>query len=187
MGSNCGGEFLFELSQVPGSPQVANAGGHVAWITDVFPGEGNFLFGDSAIQQDHGAASILHLLDPDFQIAIFEYAAALAAQGILIHRDHFLVGKDVVDLRLHVTQIVARNQRRSKDGPQAEVGAGFLSGHAAVAHLEHVRIVPMSRSSVTLDSVLQVEDVEHAEVMLVFALPLVANIPGGAPKISAYG
>jgi len=102
MGCDCSREFFFELAQVSGLPQIANFGVQMARVAKIFPRETNFLFGGGAIEQDHGTASILHLPGPDFKITVFHYAAALTSEGILIHRDHFLVGKDVVDLWLHV-------------------------------------------------------------------------------------
>ena len=79
-----------------------------------------------------------------------------------------------MDLRLHIPQIVSRNQRRRENGPQAEVRAVFVRGHSAVADFEHVGIVPVAGAGITLESILQVEDVHHAELVVVFALPLVA-------------
>src|SRR5690349_7445721 len=158
----------------------------MARITYILPGETNLLLGRVAIEQDHGAASVLHLLGPDFQVTVLADSAALAAQRILVYRDHFLVVENVVDLWLHVAQIVACNQGRREDGPQAEVGAVLLRRHAPISHFEHVRIVPVTGPGVTFYSNLQIQDIEHAEMVVVLALPLVANVTGRAPQIPPH-
>jgi hypothetical protein len=49
------------------------------------------------------------------------------------------------DFGLHVSHVVASDERRGDDAPEAEVRFGFGDGHAAVADFEHVRIIPMVR------------------------------------------
>src|SRR5258708_4393759 len=135
-------------------------------------------------------ASILHQLRPDFQIAVLAHSAALAACWILIDRNHFLVRENSANLRLHVAQIVARDQGSSQNRPKTEVGAVFRRGHSAIADFEHVRIIPVSRPGKGLKTNLQIQDVEHAVGATItgfpflFALPSVLDVSGGAPKIS---
>jgi len=158
----------------------------VAGIANIFPGETDLPWASVAIEQYYAPASILQRLGPDFQIAVLAHPASLASQPILVHGNHFLIGENIVDLRLHIAQIITRKKRGGKDRPQAEVRPVFVRGHAPFADLQHVRIIPVSRSRVTLQSILQVEDVEHAKPMLFFRLPLVADVTRGAPEVPAH-
>ena len=94
------------------------------------------------------AAAVFQLLRPDFKIAIFPDALAFAPERVLINRDYFFVGKNVVNLRPHIAQVVARYQRRGQHRPQAEVGSVLSVAHATVADFEHIRIVPVSRPGI---------------------------------------
>src|SRR5215467_12533983 len=86
-----GREFSIELAKVFGSPEVANVGGKMFGIPEVGPIDGNLGFGSSAIEQDHRAAAILQLLDPDLLVAVLLNSAALRSKRILIDGDDFFV------------------------------------------------------------------------------------------------
>src|SRR5213075_1256956 len=96
--------------------------------------------------QHHCAASILKLLGPNFQVPVLSHAPTLSSHRILIHGDHFLIRENVVNLRTHGPQVIARDKWRGQDRPQTEMRTILYVAHASVAHLEHVRIVPVSRS-----------------------------------------
>ena len=66
---------------------------------------------------------------------------------------------------------------RGEDGPQAHMGAVFIGGHAAVADLQHVGIVPVSRAGVFGDRRLGIDDLHHPLVGVVY-------VAGGAPQIA---
>ena len=107
-------------------PQVAYRGRQRLRIIQIRPLGSDLLFTLSPIKEDHSAPSAGQRFRPYFQIAIFPHAPALAAEGILVDRDHFLVGQDVVNLRLHVAQVVACDQGGGQECPEAEVGAIFV-------------------------------------------------------------
>ena len=68
---------------------------------------------------------------------------ASPAQRILVDRDHLAVRQDVAGVGRHGAQVVARHERGREHAPEAEVGLVLGGGHAPVAHLEHVRVVPV--------------------------------------------
>src|SRR4051794_17066409 len=186
MRSNRGGETCLELTQIFSVPQIANAGTQVTGIAQIFPQETKFLFDDTSIEQHDCAATVPHRLGPDFEITVLDNSLTFNSERVLIYRNHFFVGQDVVNFRFHIAQIVTRDQRRGKDRPQAEVSAIFFVGHAAIANLEHVGIVPVARAGKTVEPILQIEDVEHSKMVFVFALPLIAYVTRGTPKISTH-
>ena len=117
--------------------------------------DGDVRFRAGTVQQRHGAAAIRKLLRPNLQAVAAFHAAALAAQRILIDGDHFLIRENVADLRRHAANVVAGHQRRGQQAPHAEVRAILGGAHAAVAHLQHVGIVPVARPGVRFQAVLQ--------------------------------
>ena len=106
---------------------------------------------------------------PNLQTLGALHPAALAAQRILIDGDHFLVGQNVADLGAHAADIVAGHQRRRQQAPHAEVRAILGGGHAAIADFQHVGIVPVARSGIGLQTILQIQDLHHAEAVLFLA------------------
>ena len=68
------------------------------------------------------------------------------AQMTLLSLIHISIGENRLDLRLHVGQIVAGQQRRGQYGPQRKVRAILGQRQLAVTHFEHVGIVPMALS-----------------------------------------
>ncbi len=112
---------------------------------------------------------------------------ALAAQCVLVHSDDFFIGENLLNLGLHIAQIVAGDEWGGQDRPQAEVRAIFSFGHAAIADFEHVGIVPVSGPSERIEANLQIDNVGHTQFAatpvgpLLLALPLVRNVAGGAP------
>src|SRR5208337_1613448 len=105
-------------------------------------------------------------------------AMPLYSHEVLIDRDDFLVQQDGAGVGRHGAHVVAGQQRRGEDGPEAHVGAVFVGGHAAVADLQHVRIVPVSGAGVFRDRGLRIDNFHHALVGVV-------DIAGGAPQIAA--
>src|SRR5450432_1666161 len=145
----------------------------------VAPLSGDFGGCVAAVEKTNGQAAIGQRLRPDFHRAILRYTNALLAKLVLIHRDHFLVHQDIGDRGLHVADVVAGQQRRGQQAPQAHVGLVFDVGHAAVADLQHVGVVPVADAGVLLAAGLELEaDVVHG-------LPTVVDVAGGAPQIAA--
>src|SRR5260370_6671285 len=107
------------------------------------------------------------------------HAIALSAGTILIYGDDLLVGKQSDSLRCHGGGIVSGKQRRSENRPQAHVHSIFIAAHAAVADLEHVRIVPMPRSGKARQTRLAKANLLHARIMVV-------DVASGAPEIPAH-
>src|SRR5579859_648409 len=96
-----------------------------------------------------------------------------------------------MNLRTHAAQIISGQQWRRQESPQAEVRPILHVAHAAVAHFEHVRIIPVSRAGVRLQSNLLINDCEHAVRAatpvgpLLLASPSVLNVARRAPQIAA--
>ena len=67
----------------------------------------------------------------------------------------------------------------ASNGAAVNMRAVLVIGHVAVADLEHVGISPMTRAGVRSRRRLLVDVIQHA-------VPLVADIAGGAPQIAAY-
>src|SRR5260370_13539998 len=152
-------------------------------IAKVFARDGNFDVRGDAIEQHDSATAILHLLGPDFGVGVLADAAALHAKRILIDGDDFLIREDVLDFGRHVLQIVSGHERRSENAPEAESGAIFRRGPAAVTEFEHIGIIPVTRAGVSFQANLQVPKLYEAEVA-VLAFPTVGDIAGGAPKVA---
>src|SRR6185503_20202218 len=58
-------------------------------------------------------------------------------------------------------------------------------GHATVADFQHVRIVPTSRTGIRFESVLKIENVDHAHATpIAFTIPTVLNVASRAPEIA---
>ncbi len=79
----------------------------------------------------------------------------------------------------HGADVVAGQQRRGHQRPQAHVGAVLVVGHVAVADLQHVGVVPVARAGVGRSRNLLLDIADHA-------LPRVADVAGGAPQIAAH-
>src|SRR5712691_7901956 len=152
-------------------------------IAKVFPRDGNIDVRGAAIEQHDSATAILHLFGPDFGVGVLADAAALHAKRILIDGDDFLIREDVLDFGRHVLQIVSGHQRRSEDAPEAEVGAIFRRGHAAVTDFEHIGIIPVAWPGVSLQANLQIENLREAKVAFL-AFPAIGDVAGGAPKVA---
>src|ERR1700748_84343 len=106
-------------------------------------------------------------------------AISLFSGPILINRDNIFVSKQGDGLRRHRRKIVSRKQRCGKDRPQAHVGPILVGVHTAVADLEHIRIVPMSRTCKASQSSLAKPDRLHSRVVIV-------DVAGGAPEIATH-
>src|SRR5260370_19972275 len=154
-------------------------------IAEFFPGNGDFSIGGAAIKQNDGAATVLQLLGPDFGVAILTDAAALHAELILIDGDDFLVGEDFLDLRSHVLQIISSHQGSGEKTPEAEVRAVFRTGHATVADLEHVELIPVAGTGVGFQANLHVENLGPAELVFL-AGPAIGAVDGSAQEIHDY-
>src|SRR5712692_3975021 len=152
-------------------------------IAKVFPRDGDIGVRVAAIEQHDGATAVFHLFSPDFGVTVFADAAALHPERILIDGDDFLVGEDFLDVWRHVFQIVSGHERSREHAPEAEVGAVFSGGHAAIADFEHVGIVPMARAGVSFQTDLQIQNLGPAQPIF-FAIPTIGDVAGGAPEIA---
>src|SRR5216684_1584153 len=183
VGGDLGGEGGGGFAEVFFGPDVADGGGEMAGIAEVFPGNRDFGVGGAAIEQHDGAAAVFHLFSPHFGVAVLADAAALHAKGILVDGDDFLVGEDVLDLRRHVLQIVSGHERSGEDAPKAEVRAVLGGDHAAVADFEHIGIIPVARAGVGFQANLQVQNLREAKATLL-AFPTVGDVASGAPEVA---
>ena len=84
------------------------------------------------------------------------------AERVLVDGDHFLICQDGGDLGCELGQVVARKQRRGQHGPHAHVRAVLIQRQPAVAHLEHVRIVPVAWARVLCQADVGVGDQRDA-------------------------
>ena len=75
------------------------------------------------IQHRHRQRAARQVPRPHLHLAVAVDARTLLAQRVLVDGDHFAVGQDRLDLRLHVGQVVAGQQRRGQHGPHRKVRA----------------------------------------------------------------
>jgi len=123
-------------------PKVADAGraGRQADLgpTDVLA---ELLIG--VVDEGHGLGAVGQGLHPDLTaVAALDDDVALDAERVLVDLDDLLVEEDRPRLLGHGPEVVAGHERRGHDRPQREMGLVLVEGHAAVADLEHVGIVP---------------------------------------------
>ena len=138
-----------------------------------------------AIDHCHRDAAIRQRLHENILIVGVLHALSLLPERVLVHRDRFFIHEDLADFRLHGIQIVARHQRRRHDCPQAEMRAVLRRRHAAVAHFQHVGIVPMAWAREFGEVGIHVHNGDRTgAVFLALAFPLIQNVGGGAPQIS---
>ncbi len=109
------GVAALEFAQVLCLPDVARlcAAGK-AYIAQL---DGDGQCGVVAVEEAHGFVATLEWLSPDFDRTHFRNTIPLLAQRILIDGDHFFVGQDGSRLRLHLGEVVARQQRRREQRP----------------------------------------------------------------------
>ena len=99
--------------------------------------------------------------------------------------NHLAVQEDVADLGRHGREVVARHERGRHHRPEAEVRAALGEGHAAVADLEHVGVVPAARARVRVEVGDEVEDVGDADAApLPAAVPAVLDVAGRPPEVA---
>ena len=98
---------------------------------------------------------------------------------VLVDGDDLPVEQDLLDGVAHGAHVVPGQQRRCQHAPQAHVSAVLGVGHAAVADLEHVGIVPVARAGILLAAVLVEADVGHG-------VPAVADVAGCPPQVAAH-
>src|SRR5215831_18977811 len=108
-------------------------------------------------------------------------SASLArdAARVLIDSDDRRVRQQGSGRWRHGGEIVAGKERCRKQSPKTHVRPIFLLVHAAIADLEHVGIVPMSRAGIARDIDLTEAYGRHAEVA-------VGNVLGGTPEVAAH-
>src|SRR5690349_15241197 len=57
-------------------------------------------------------------------------------------------------------------------------------GHATIANLQHVRIVPASRAGIRFESILKIENVDHTHAApIAFTVPTILYVARRAPEI----
>src|SRR5207247_6801219 len=115
--------------------------------------------------------------DPYIDVALVADAPTLPARRILVDRHDLRRREDLPHLIAHRAEIVACHERRGEDRPQREVSAALVAGQFAVAHLEHVGIVPVIGPCVWMQLGLPIEDRQDVR-------PLGLNVPAGTPQVT---
>ena len=105
-------------------------------------------------------------------------AASWMSIGILINGNHFFVEQDRLGFIGHGAHVVACQQRRRQERPEAHVSAILVGRHAAVTDFQHVRIIPVAGLGIG-------RDIKLLEANLIHRLPTIADVASGAPEISA--
>src|SRR5438132_13327413 len=101
VGRDLGGERTGGFAEVLFGPQVADGGGKMPGLAEVFPRDGDIGLEGSAIEQHDGAATVLQLLGPDFGVAVLANAAALHAEEIVTNGDDVHVSEAYIDFGRH--------------------------------------------------------------------------------------
>ena len=97
------------------------------------------------VQEDHGAlAGLIQRLGPDGlqEIGARPHGEACEPERVLVDRDDLRVRQDGRNPGGHVPHVVAGDERRRRDGPQAEMRLVLDRVQPGGAHLEHVGVVP---------------------------------------------
>ncbi|KAG6556476.1 hypothetical protein Mapa_002421 [Marchantia paleacea] len=133
-------------------------------------------------EQEHGAMA-RERARPDLHIVAQppggrpQDSPALHSQRILVHVDDLFVGENFQHLSRHVPHIASDEQRGLHESPDAEVGSAFVHGHAPVANLEHVGIIPPSWPCKIRPLVVLIRNFGHA-------LPIVFDVFRGPPAVA---
>src|SRR6185503_14274444 len=114
---------------------------------------------------------------PDLDVALATDTPGLTAERVLIDGDHLWRGEDRTRRVTHRANVVSRHERRREDRPEGEVRAVLGVSHPAVPHLEHVRIVPVTRPGELRQRLLPVEDVDDT-------VPAVGDVVRSPPEMS---
>src|SRR5260370_33432124 len=94
VGGDLGGESACGFAEVFLGPEVADGGGEMSGIAEIFPRHGDISVGGAAIEKYDGATAVLQLFGPDFGITVLADAAALHSEGRLVNGEDFLGGAD---------------------------------------------------------------------------------------------
>ena len=127
-------------------PNVAEVGAFGE--ADLREVDGDFAAVPCAVEEADGDAAATEGFGPDVEVAAFIEAVALLAERVLIDGDRVLVHEDGLVGVGHFAEVVAGEQRRGEDDPEAHVGTVLVGGHLAVADLEHVGVVPVAGAAV---------------------------------------
>jgi len=103
--------------------------------------------------------------------------ASLYTQRILVDSNNFIIHENVTGVLRHLCDVATDDKRCLGKSPEREMCAVFISGHAAVANLQHVGIVPATRTSIISPEIVLIDDASHA-------VPVVTNVSGGTPAVA---
>ena len=142
------------------------------------------------VQQNDGELTAHQRTGPDLEVTLGHVAVhllvsslvaphtvTLHAQSVLVHGDGLLVAQNLQRLGRSLGQVAADQQRSLHQAPQGEVRLVLLEGHASVAHLQHIGVVPATRARAAPQLLVGHRDVDHAA-------PAVVNITGGSPAVA---
>ena len=101
-----------------------------------------------AVDEADSDSSAAERLSPHAEVAALPHAVALFAERVLVNGDGFFAGEQAPVGIAHLAKIVAGEQRRGQQHPKRHVRLVLVERHTAVADLQHVGIVPVSRPSV---------------------------------------
>src|SRR6516225_5488627 len=131
------------------------------------------------VEEADGFRVIGERLHPHFQRTLDPHTLALDAARVLIDGDDRAIRQQDGGRWRHGSEIVARKEWCREQSPKTHVRPVFLLVHAAIADLEHVGIVPMSRAGITRDIDLTKAYGRHAEVA-------VGNVLSRTPEVAAH-
>src|SRR5262245_6426733 len=144
---------------------------------DVAPSYGNRRRRCTSVEHGNRDRTVGEGARPDLDVTRCRYATALPSCTVLIDCNDFAVRENIVNRESHRSQVVAGEQRRSENRPQAHVRAILVVSHRTVSDLEHVGIVPMSGPRVGPERVLTEANARHG-------IPGIADVAGRAPQVS---
>ncbi len=131
-----------------------------------------------AIEDGHGQAAIGKRFAPHLQWPFGVDAIALAPGRVLIERDDLAIEENAAGFGGHIGEVVAGEQGRAQHGPETHVGPVLRPIHAAVADLQHVRIVPVAGAGEGAETGLLEADPGHRGVVI-------CDVASGAPGVAA--
>ena len=169
------------LPQVIGAEELACG----AQFGDIVPVEVEVPRGVAAVEEANRPLVIFELFHPDLSVAESHGEMGLDAQRVLVNGDDVLVGEDTPGVLAHVVEVVACHEGCGQHAPHREVALVFDGVHSAVAHFQHVGVVPVTRAVIRIEVLHQVDDVDHAVAAPVFfSVPEVDDVAGGPPEVA---
>jgi len=143
----------------------------------------------AGVKEAYRLCSVLEVFCHDAGLTLAGDDGGLAAERVLVEREHFVVGEEAGCELVQPGQVIAQQQGDGHQAPGADVRVLFIGSQhggswafapAYIADDHHIGIVPVARAAEGRPFILREEPAFQA-------VPVVADIAAGAPGIGPYG